>query len=213
MDITYVVWRRGILLPLPLTQLPIHGVHFSCCQRGAPVMSHSQTISSPSDGLTSADPSNTKADGDSEARTLVLCVDGTSDHSNVWKFHGLLVPDNDTQKSVHQRGPGTRDDTPIALVINIQERAIGSHLKAYVVSAYKFVVDNYKGISDSICFLGYSRGAMIVRIVAGMIHKVGLLPKGGSEAKIGGRTIFTWRRLMETTKRAGPSPLMTSRSR
>jgi hypothetical protein len=47
----------------------------------------------------------------------------------------------------------------------------GVHIK----DAYKFLIQNYHE-GDRICLLGFSRGAYTVRCLAGMLHKVGLLP-------------------------------------
>jgi len=45
------------------------------------------------------------------------------------------------------------------------------------MAGYKFLMDNYRA-GDKICLFGFSRGAYTARALAGMLDKVGLLPKG-----------------------------------
>jgi uncharacterized protein (DUF2235 family) len=49
------------------------------------------------------------------------------------------------------------------------------NLDAHVMDGYEFLMQNYKA-GDRICIFGFSRGAYTARALAGMIHKVGLLP-------------------------------------
>lgn len=53
--------------------------------------------------------------------------------------------------------------------------AVGSGLGVHILDAYKFIMQTYKE-GDKICLFGFSRGAYTARCLAGMIHKVGLLP-------------------------------------
>ncbi|KAH7014434.1 uncharacterized protein B0I36DRAFT_278318 [Microdochium trichocladiopsis] len=53
--------------------------------------------------------------------------------------------------------------------------AVGSGLGTHIKDAYRFLMQNYRH-GDKICLLGFSRGAYTVRCLAGMLHKVGLLP-------------------------------------
>jgi uncharacterized protein (DUF2235 family) len=43
-----------------------------------------------------------------------------------------------------------------------------------VLSAYRFLIDNYDD-GDDIYLFGFSRGAYTVRVLAALIHKIGLL--------------------------------------
>jgi len=45
----------------------------------------------------------------------------------------------------------------------------------HVMAGYEFLMQNYRA-GDRICIFGFSRGAYTARGLAGMIHKVGLLP-------------------------------------
>ncbi|KAF4548372.1 Hypothetical protein D9617_28g064780 [Elsinoe fawcettii] len=53
--------------------------------------------------------------------------------------------------------------------------AIASGLGVHIRDAYHFLMQNYHE-NDRICLFGFSRGAYTARCLAGMVHKVGLLP-------------------------------------
>lgn len=120
-------------------------------------------------------------------RTLVLCFDGTgdqfdSDNSNVVNFFSLLRKDDPKEQLVYyQAGIGTYNAPEIASPIaaklsRIVDSMIGVHLDAHVMGGYEFIMQNYEA-NDKICIFGFSRGAYTARALAGMIHKVGLLPR------------------------------------
>jgi len=119
-------------------------------------------------------------------RTLVLCFDGTgdqfdSDNSNIVEFFGLLKRDDPSkQKVYYQAGIGTYTIPEIAtpLFAKISKKidtAIAWDLDAHIMGGYEFLMQNY-AFGDRICIFGFSRGAYTARCLAGMIHKVGLLP-------------------------------------
>ncbi|TFK61202.1 hypothetical protein BDN72DRAFT_828458 [Pluteus cervinus] len=120
------------------------------------------------------------------ARTLVLCFDGTgdqfdSDNSNIVQLFTMLKKDDRSQQMVYyQAGIGTYTSpqvaTPLASKISkAMDEAIAWNLDAHVMEGYEFLMQNYTA-GDRICIFGFSRGAYTARSLAGMIHKVGLLP-------------------------------------
>ncbi|KAF5372302.1 hypothetical protein D9615_009237 [Tricholomella constricta] len=122
----------------------------------------------------------------SPARTLVLCFDGTgdqfdSDNSNIVEFFTMLKKDDREKQMVYyQAGIGTYTSpqvaTPLAAKISkTLDEAIAWNLSAHVMDGYEFLMQNYEA-GDRICIFGFSRGAYTARGLAGMIHKVGLLP-------------------------------------
>ncbi|KAI9455937.1 hypothetical protein BJY52DRAFT_1213126 [Lactarius psammicola] len=126
-----------------------------------------------------------------EARTLVLCFDGTgdqfdADNSNIIQFFSMLKKDDKSQQLVYyQAGIGTYTipdiATPfVAKVKKCIDMAIGNHLDAHVMGGYEFLMEQYHA-EDKICIFGFSRGAYTARALAGMIHKVGLLPAGNHQ--------------------------------
>ncbi|KAI0688127.1 hypothetical protein BC835DRAFT_1408164 [Cytidiella melzeri] len=122
----------------------------------------------------------------SPPRTLVLCFDGTgdqfdTDNSNVVQFFSMLKKDDRRQQMVYyQAGIGTYTTQRFAIpsmgkVSKILDEMIAWNLDAHVKDGYEFIMQNYEA-GDKICIFGFSRGAYTARALAGMIHKVGLLP-------------------------------------
>ncbi|KIJ13818.1 hypothetical protein PAXINDRAFT_80411 [Paxillus involutus ATCC 200175] len=120
-------------------------------------------------------------------RTLVLCFDGTGDqfsedNSNIVQFFSMLRKDDPSQQLVYyQAGIGTytipQIATPfMAKVSKAIDLMIGNHLDVHVMGGYEFLMQNYEA-GDKICIFGFSRGAYTARALAGMVHKVGLLPR------------------------------------
>ncbi|OBT79918.1 hypothetical protein VF21_01549 [Pseudogymnoascus sp. 05NY08] len=118
----------------------------------------------------------------SGGRTIVICLDGTGDqfdgdNSNVVNFVACLKKDDPNQLTYYQSGIGTYDGHGMKSGISAAiDMAVGSGLGTHVKDAYRFIMENYIE-GDKICLLGFSRGAYTVRCLAGMLHKVGLLPK------------------------------------
>ncbi|KAK0221349.1 hypothetical protein IW262DRAFT_1272039 [Armillaria fumosa] len=121
-----------------------------------------------------------------ESRTLVLCFDGTgdqfdADNSNIVQLCSLLKRDDRSQQMVYyQAGIGTYQSPQIPGLITSKiyktlDLAIACSLDAHVMDGYEFLMQNYHS-GDRICIFGFSRGAYTARSLAGMIHKVGLLP-------------------------------------
>ncbi|KAJ6487135.1 hypothetical protein C8R47DRAFT_516070 [Mycena vitilis] len=119
-------------------------------------------------------------------RCLILCFDGTgdqfdADNSNIVQLVSALKKDDRTKQMVYyQSGIGTytssKSATPIGTKISLTlDAAIALNLDNHVMAGYEFLMQNYTA-NDRICIFGFSRGAYIARSLAGMIHKVGLLP-------------------------------------
>jgi uncharacterized protein (DUF2235 family) len=117
----------------------------------------------------------------SGGRTLVICLDGTgdkfdADNSNVVDFVACLKKDDPDQVTYYQSGIGTYDGHGLKNGFSaLVDKAVGSGLGIHIKGAYGFLMENYRD-GDKICLLGFSRGAYTVRCLAGMLHKVGLLP-------------------------------------
>ncbi|CAE6400754.1 unnamed protein product [Rhizoctonia solani] len=120
-----------------------------------------------------------------ESRTLVLCFDGTGDqfdqdNSNIVQFFQLLKKDDRNKQMVYyQAGLGTSSKhfiTPVFIALSKAfDMAIAHGLSDHVTDGYEFLMQNYIE-GDKICLFGFSRGAYTARALAGMLHKVGLLP-------------------------------------
>lgn len=66
------------------------------------------------------------------------------------------------------------------------------YLDAHVMGGYSFLMDNYQN-GDKISIFGFSRGAYTARALAGMLTKVGLLPKDNVE-----QVPFAWKMYTQT---------------
>ena len=131
-------------------------------------------------------PKNIRAVTDAEkrdpaGRTIVVCLDGTgdkfdNDNSNIVHLVSSLKKDDPHQVSYYQAGIGTYGDGGLSGGVSAAlDMAVGSGLGLHVRDAYHFLMHSYKE-GDKICIFGFSRGAYTARCLAGMIHKVGLLP-------------------------------------
>jgi uncharacterized protein (DUF2235 family) len=120
-------------------------------------------------------------------KNIVICCDGTGNEiseniSNVLKLYRCLRKTGKTEPQqvvFYDPGVGTlaRPD-PWRKVwqdtITIFGLATGYGLDDNVLAAYEFLVENYQD-GDDIYLFGFSRGAYAVRVLAGLIHKVGLV--------------------------------------
>lgn len=119
-------------------------------------------------------------------KKLVVCCDGTGNEiseniSNVLKLYRALRKSDKTdpqQVVFYDPGVGTlalpnpwikfKQDATAVLGL-----ATGYGLDQRVLDAYRFLIDRYAE-GDEIYLFGFSRGAYTVRILAALIHKVGL---------------------------------------
>ncbi|CAL1694110.1 unnamed protein product [Somion occarium] len=111
--------------------------------------------------ITAQDAAHVAPPSSPRQRTLVLCFDGTGDqfdedNSNVVQFLSMLKKDDNTQQLVYYQ-------------------MLAWNLPSHVKDGYAFLMQNYTH-GDKICIFGFSRGAYTARALAGMLHKVGLLP-------------------------------------
>ena len=123
-------------------------------------------------------------------RNLILCLDGTSnrfkrDNTNVLKWFAMLSRSGEEQVLYYQPGIGT--STPLGIygrlakrVIRLLDLAFAILLKQHVCDAYRFLMRTYRP-GDRIYIFGFSRGAYSARVLAGMIHAVGLLSAHNDE--------------------------------
>jgi uncharacterized protein (DUF2235 family) len=120
-------------------------------------------------------------------RNIVICCDGTGNEiseniSNVLKLYRCLRKTEKTtprQLVFYDPGVGTlaRPDPWQKLKQDfsaILGLATGYGLDNTVLASYRFLVHNYQE-GDQIYLFGFSRGAYTVRVLAGLIHKVGLV--------------------------------------
>lgn len=120
-------------------------------------------------------------------KNIVICCDGTGNqlnetYSNVVKLYMCLDKNPAVQMTFYDPGVGTMSDPNVVTpfykwVSKLGGLAFGWGLKSNVEEAYKFLMDHHEE-GDLIYIYGFSRGAYTARVLAGMIHSVGLLAKG-----------------------------------
>lgn len=120
-------------------------------------------------------------------KNLIVCCDGTGNEigeniSNVLKLYRVLRKTDKTdprQMVFYDPGVGTlaRPNPWTKLkqdAVTVLGLATGYGLDNNVLRAYNFLINNYEE-GDDIFLFGFSRGAYTARVLAGLIHKVGLL--------------------------------------
>jgi uncharacterized protein (DUF2235 family) len=135
-------------------------------------------------------------------KNIVICCDGTGNEiseniSNVLKLYRMMRKTGKTephQVVFYDPGVGTlaRPDPWQKLrqdASAIFGLATGYGLDDNVLHAYGFLLDNFEE-GDDIYLFGFSRGAYTVRVLAGLIHKVGLVSKPQSNLAGSGLTAY-----------------------
>jgi uncharacterized protein (DUF2235 family) len=119
-------------------------------------------------------------------RNLVICFDGTNnefgiENTNVVRLVQALDRDSPAQQLYYDPGVGT---LPRPEKTRLGERlsrvpglAFGAGLVRNVEEAYAWLMDNWER-GDRVFIFGFSRGAYTARVLAGMLHLLGLLPRG-----------------------------------
>ncbi|EIW81218.1 hypothetical protein CONPUDRAFT_104467 [Coniophora puteana RWD-64-598 SS2] len=125
-----------------------------------------------------------------KSRNLVLCFDGTAGqydatNTNVVNFFSLLQKDSTEQLTYYQAGVGTYLQPGVVSPLlgwlgKVLDEAFAWYLDQHVMQGYSFLMDNYRP-GDKIMLFGFSRGAYTARALAGMLEKVGLLPKSNEQ--------------------------------
>jgi len=118
-------------------------------------------------------------------RTLVACCDGTSNEpgggdgpTNVVRLFRCLTK-SDQQLVFYDPGVGTNGMLDLwrrrsNSLKAFAEQATGYGLDRHVIDVYRFLCLNHH-VGDEICLFGFSRGAYTARVVAGLVHQIGLL--------------------------------------
>lgn len=120
------------------------------------------------------------------ARRLIICIDGTnnypnSGYTNIQRLFRLLRRD-ESQLTYYQPGVGTIEPGTVTSRVGRKlmmavDGASAWLMRQHVTSAYRFLMNHYRE-GDEVCCFGFSRGAFAVRVLAGMISKVGILHAG-----------------------------------
>jgi uncharacterized protein (DUF2235 family) len=116
-------------------------------------------------------------------KSIIICCDGTGNEikenqSNVLKFYRILQKDA-KQVAFYDTGIGTISNSGAWSTLKTKAKGVfglmtGFGLDRNVIDAYRFLVENYKA-GDQVYLFGFSRGAHTVRVLAGLVHLVGVL--------------------------------------
>ena len=120
-------------------------------------------------------------------RNIVICCDGTNnefgpENTNVVRLVQVLDRDPAKQHLYYDPGVGTLPEP--GAWMRYQKKlsewcglAFGAGLTWKVQEAYSFLMDFWEP-GDSVFLFGFSRGAYTVRVLAGLLHALGLMPRG-----------------------------------
>src|SRR5262245_11906275 len=121
------------------------------------------------------------------ARNLVICCDGTNNqfgtnNTNVVRLIQALERDSAKQRLYCDPGVGTLPEPGAwtwleKKISDLFGLAIGGGLNWKVEEAYSYLMEYWEP-GDNVFLFGFSRGAYTVRVLAGLLHSLGLLPRG-----------------------------------
>jgi uncharacterized protein (DUF2235 family) len=122
-------------------------------------------------------------------RNLVILCDGTSNHfgghkTNVARLAKCVVR-SERQLVYYDPGVGTLPEPDLLSKVHANVRrwislATGFGLTQNVQEAYTYLMDYWQP-GDKVFLFGFSRGAYTVRVLAGLLHILGLLPPGNHQ--------------------------------
>ncbi len=120
-------------------------------------------------------------------RNIVICFDGTNNEfgkedTNVVRVARVLKRNPQRQLLYYDPGVGTLPEPGWATKIGqkistIYGLAVGAGMIGNVEEAYSYLMNTWQP-NDRIFIFGFSRGAYSARVLAGLLHTVGLLPSG-----------------------------------
>ena len=120
-------------------------------------------------------------------RNIVICCDGTNDqfgpeNTNVVRLAQVLDRDPTKQRLYYDPGVGTLAEPGVVTAIGkrmseIVGLAFGAGLTWKVQEAYIYLMDFWEP-GDRVFVFGFSRGAYTARVLAALLHAMGVLPRG-----------------------------------
>ena len=122
-----------------------------------------------------------------KSRNLVICCDGTNNefgvnNTNVVRLIQALNRDPAKQRLHYDPGVGTLPEigrvTRLGKWLSkVRGLAFGAGLSANIEEAYSYLMDFWEP-GDKVFLFGFSRGAYSVRVLAALLHALGLMPRG-----------------------------------
>jgi Uncharacterized alpha/beta hydrolase domain (DUF2235) len=126
-------------------------------------------------------------------RNLIVLSDGTGNSAsaafktNVWRLYQALDLTDGSQLAVFGDGVGNSS----IKFFRILGLAFGIGVKRNVLNLYKFLCRNYQD-GDKIYAFGFSRGAFTIRVLVGLINRIGLVSYG-TEAELDRNALAAYR--------------------
>lgn len=125
--------------------------------------------------------------GQQQGRNLIICCDGThnefgSNNTNVVRLVQVIDRDPIKQRLFYDPGVGTLPE-PVSwgrakkVWFDLCDLAFAVGLPDRVGNVYRYLMDLWQP-GDKVFLFGFSRGAYTVRVLAGLLHELGLLPRG-----------------------------------
>ena len=121
------------------------------------------------------------------ARKLVLCFDGTNnrfgrENTSIVRIARVIDRNPDLQRLYYDPGVGTLPTPglytrPFRKLSELFGLAFGTGLVRNVEEGYAYLMDLWEP-GDEVFLFGFSRGAYTARVLAGLLHALGLLPRG-----------------------------------
>lgn len=122
-------------------------------------------------------------------RNFILCFDGTNnefgpENTNIVRLVQVLNRDSSKQRLYYDPGVGTLPEPGVLLpaaktITRWLGLGFGLGLTRKICDAYAYLMEYWEP-EDKVFIFGFSRGAYAARVLAGLLHAVGLLPRGGS---------------------------------
>ena len=122
-------------------------------------------------------------------KNIIICCDGTGNELGKYNTNVVLtfekIVRNSEQVGFYDPGVGTFDVFGFKVgkvakkIGTYYGLAFGTGMIQNVEDAYEYLMDKYEE-GDKVYIFGFSRGAFTARILAGMLHKCGLLQKGSN---------------------------------
>ncbi len=142
-------------------------------------------------------------------KDIVVCSDGTGNEigtniSNVLKLFRVLEK-SDQQRVYYHPGVGTIGLQSTWRRFKQQARSVfglatGAGLDQDVLAGYRFLCENYQD-GDRVFLFGFSRGAYTVRVLAGFIYVMGLLPR--DQLDLAGYAFSAYKKASSDSQRSG----------
>ena len=123
-------------------------------------------------------------------RNIVICCDGTNNqfgvcNTDVVRLVEILANNSAQQLVYYDPGVGTMPDPRMRTslgqkISKFRALAFGSDLEGKVETAYTHLMEVWRP-NDEVFVFGFSRGAYTARVLAAMLHAIGLLPAGNAQ--------------------------------